>query len=220
MRRFASASYALVSLAVAVLVLSGPPASGAGRPEGPYRVLAGAYSRKDVKTGGGSPVVRAILGDLTISVEFLDPKGREAFVRSIAPGMADPFAVGAGRPEAFSVFRVSFVNQSRSDVQFQPQNVILLTDRKTQDFPVDLTDLYRSAEMAGAADPERVFDRLTPMVFDSHTTIAKGTTLERLLVFGPFPAKWRELRLNFSFLQIGTETRSASFDFHKQPGPG
>jgi len=211
----------LILLAVAALAgAPGPRAVGSAREEGPYRVLAGAYSRKDAKTGTGGTVVRAVLGELTIAVEFLDPGAREAFVRSIAPAMPDPFAARPGRPEAFSVFRVSFTNRSGVDVQFQPQNVVLLTDRKTQEFPVDLTDLYRSAEMAGASDPERVFERLTPMMFDSATTIAKGTSLERLLVFGPFPAKWKDLRLNFSFLQIGTETRTVSFDFHKQPDKG
>jgi len=182
-----------------------------------YRVLAGVYSRKDVKSGAGSPVARAALGELTIAVEFLDPGARAAFVRSIAPAMPDPFAVRPGRPEMYSVFRISFNNRSGSDVQFQPQNVVLLTDRKTQDYPVDLTDLYRGAEMAGLSDPERVFDRLAPMVFDSGTTIARGASLERLLVFGPFPVKWRDLQLHFSFLQIGTETRTVSFNFHKQP---
>ena len=210
----------LLLVVAALAALPGPRAAGSAREEGPYRVLAGAYSRKDVKAGTGGSVVRAVLGELTIAVEFLDPGGREAFVRSVVPAMPDPFSVRPGRPEAFSVFRVSFTNRSGADVQFRPQNVVLLTDRKTQEFPIDLTDLYRSAEMAGASDPERVFERLTPMVFDTATTIAKGTSLERLLVFGPFPAKWKDLRLNFSFLQIGTETRTVSFAFHKQPVRG
>jgi len=211
MRRVPPAVLALLAVAAGLYALAAP------RDTDSYRVLAGVYSRKDVKAGTGNPVARAALGELTIAVEYLEPGARAAFVRAIAPAMPDPFAVRPGRPEMYSVFRVSFNNRSGSDVQFQPKNVVLLTDRKTQDFPVDLTDLYRGAEMAGLSDPERVFDRLAPIVFDSGTTIARGTSLERLLVFGPFPAKWRDLQLHFSFLQIGTETRTVSFNFHKQP---
>jgi hypothetical protein len=211
MRRVPPAVLALLAVAAGSSALAAP------RDTDSYRVLAGVYSRKDVKAGAGNPVARAALGELTIAVEYLDPGARAAFVRAIAPAMPDPFAVRPGRPEIYSAFRVSFNNRSGSDVQFQPKNVVLLTDRKTQDFAVDLTDLYRGAEMAGLSDPERVFDRLAPIVFDSGTTIARGTSLERLLVFGPFPAKWRDLQLHFSFLQIGTETRTVSFNFHKQP---
>jgi hypothetical protein len=213
-----AASDLFVPCVLALLaVAAGSSALAAPRDTDSYRVLAGVYSRKDVKSGAGNPVARAALGELTIAVEYLEPGARAAFVRSIAPAMPDPFAVRPGRPEMYSAFRVSFNNRSGSDVQFQPKNVVLLTDRKTQDFPVDLTDLYRGAEMAGLSDPERVFDRLAPIVFDSGTTIARGKSLERLLVFGPFPAKWRDLQLHFSFLQIGTETRTVSFNFHKQP---
>ncbi len=211
MRRVPPAVLALLAIAASSSALAAP------RDTDSYRVLAGVYSRKDVKAGAGNPVARAALGELTIAVKYLEPGARAAFVRAIAPAMPDPFAVRPGRPEMYSVFRVSFNNRSGSDIQFQPKNVVLLTDRKTQDFPVDLTDLYRGAEMAGLSDPERVFDGLAPIVFDSGTTIARGTSLERLLVFGPFPAKWRDLQLHFSFLQIGTETRTVSFNFHKQP---
>lgn len=189
----------------------------ATRGTGSYRVLAGTYSKKDGKTGAGSPVARAALGGLTIVVEFLEPGARAEFVRSRAPGSPDPFAVRPGGPEKYSIFRVSFSNRSAADVQFQPQNVVLQTDGDTQDHPIDLTDLYRGAEEAGLSDPDRVFQSLGPIVFDSGTTIPQGTSLERLLVFGPFPAKWKGLQLHFSFLQIGTETRSVSFNFHKQP---
>jgi hypothetical protein len=219
MRRVASAASVLLMPCVVAMLApaAGGSALAAPRDTGSYRVLAGIYSRKDIKAGAGNPVARAALGELTIAVEFLEPGARAAFVRSIAPAMPDPFAVRPGHPEMYSVFRVSFSNRSGADVQFQPKNVVLLTDRKTQDFPVDLTDLYRGAEVAGLADPERVFERLAPIVFDSGATIAKGTSLERLLVFGPFPAKWKDLQLHFSFLQIGTETRTVSFNFHKQP---
>ena len=220
MRRVPSAVSVLFLPCVlaALAPVTGGPALASSHDTGSYRVLSGVYSKKDVKAGTGNPVDRAAIGELTIAVEFLEPAARAAFVHSIVPAMPDPFAARPGHPEAYSVFRVSFNNRTGADVQFQPNNVVLVTDRKSQVFPIDLTDLYRGAELDGVSNPERVFDNLAPIVFDSGTTIPKGTSLERLLVFGPFPAKWKDLQLHFSFLQIGTQTHTLSFSFHKQPG--
>lgn len=200
-----------------LLPAAGEPAGAVTKDQGPYLVIPGPYSRKSARTGPGDPVARAALLGVTIAVEYLQPADRAAFVKSIDPSMQDPFAARPGRPEAYSAFRVAIDNGSRADVQFQAGNVVLITDAKTQDFPVDLTDLYRGAEQAGLADPEQMIDRIAPLVFDSHTTIARGTKVARLLVFGPLPQKWKDLQLHFSFLEIGTETHTVSFRFHKQP---
>jgi hypothetical protein len=204
---------ALVSLALVAAGRTGASSND----EAPYRVLAGPYSKKEAKEGTAHTEARTRIDLLGISVEFLGPEERAAFVRSIDPTAPDPFASRPGRPASFSTFRVIFDNRSTADVQFQPGNVIMLTDRKTQDFPVDLTDLYRLAAEVGVADPEKTIDRIAPIMFDSSTTIPAGRRLARLLVFGPFPAKWKQLQLHFSFLQIGTQTREATFHFHKQP---
>src|SRR5258705_2723650 len=134
-------AFAAASIA---LLLSGA-AGASSRDAGPYRVLAGPYSRKDVKAGVGRPEARAALKGLIITVEFLDPEARAAFVKSVAPSMPDPFATRPGQPEIYSAFRVGFDNRSPFDVQFQAGNVVMITDRKTQSFAVDLTDLYRVA---------------------------------------------------------------------------
>jgi len=200
-----------------IAAILGGPVGASSRDPSPYRILAGPYSKKDAKNGVGHSAAHAALRGLAITVEFLEPEARAAFVKSIDPSLSDPFAARAGRPEIYSAFRVAFDNRSSADVQFQAGNVVMITNRKTQGFPVDLTDLYRVAAEVGMADPETAIDRIAPIIFDSSTTIPKGKRLERLLVFGPFPAKWKELQLHFSFLQIGTETHTASFNFHKQP---
>jgi hypothetical protein len=218
MRRVCASFLLLLPAALACLLPAAVARAGAvSSDEAPYLVIPGPYSRKSAKTGPGDPVARAALLGVTIAVEFLPPADRATFVKSIDPGMQDPFAARPGRPEAYSAFRVAIDNRSGADVQFQAGNVVLITDAKTQDFPVDLTDLYRGAEQAGMADPERMIDRIAPLVFDSHTTIARGTKVARLLVFGPLPKKWKDLQVHFSFLEIGTETHTVSFRFHKQP---
>src|SRR5262245_24147945 len=144
------------------------------------RVLAGPYSRKQAKTGGGTPVSRNRLGGLGIEMEYLDPSARAAFLRARNPALGDPFGVRPGRPQKYSVFRVAFDNGSTTDVQFQAGNVILILDGKHPDYAVDLTDLYRVAAEAGLPDPEGAVDRVAPIVFDSSTTISQGARVERL----------------------------------------
>jgi len=219
MRRVPSPAVVLFRAAawVSLAFVVGVPAVASSRDEAPYRVLAGPYSKKDAKAGLDHSEARAKIELLGITVEFLAPEARAAFVKSIDPSAPDPFATRPGRPEIYSAFRVVFDNRSSTDVQFQAGNVVLLTDRKTQDFPVDLTDLYRVAAEVGVADPEAAIDRIAPLMFDSSTTIPAGRRVARLLVFGPFPPKWKELQLHFSFLQIGTQTHEATFHFHKQP---
>src|SRR5438094_1820197 len=152
-----------IALASLALVLAGS-AGASSRDHLPYRILAGPYSRKDVKSGAGQPLARAMLRGLVIKVEYLEPGARAAFVRSIAPAVPDPFTAPPGRPETYSAFRVAFENRSTADVMFQAGNVVMLTDRKTQDFPVDLTDLYRAAAEVGVVDPEGTIDRIAPII--------------------------------------------------------
>ncbi|HEV8700999.1 MAG TPA: hypothetical protein VGV60_06980 [Candidatus Polarisedimenticolia bacterium] len=188
----------------------------AAKDTGPFRILAGPYSRKAVGSGSGAATSRFTIKGLTITVEFLEPESRASFLRKAASGASDPFAVPPGRPQIYHAVRVAFDNQSKADVIFQAGNVVLLTDRKEPEYAIDLTDLYRAAAR-GDGDPEGVFDQLAPAIFDSSTEIPKGRTIERLLVFGPLRTRWKELRLNFSYLQIGSETHSVSFLFHRQP---
>ena len=206
----------VTSFALLASLLAVQAAIGRSSEPVPFRILAGPYSRHTAKTGEGKPIVRERLGGLTVSVEFLEPEARAAFVKSIAGGLPDPFASPPGHPPRYNVFRVAFENGSGVDVQFQPGNVILITDRKDQAFPIDLTDLYRIAVQASLPDPEGAIDRIAPLVYDSSMTIPNGARVERLLVFGPFPEKWKDMQVYFSYLQIGTATRTAAFPFHKQ----
>jgi hypothetical protein len=192
----------------------------AAKPASTYRILAGPYDKK-AAPGSGARVTRFSLKGLTVEAEFLEPAERAAFIRRIDPGAADPFAVASGRLELFHAFRMEFDNKSSLPVTFQAGNVLLVTDRNEQQFAIDLTDLYRRAVNTEAVDPEAVnpetaIAQAARYIFDSSTTIPAGTTLSRLLVFGPLPETWKEFRLHVSFLQIGAQTHTLSFAFHRQ----
>jgi len=192
----------------------------AGKPDRAYRILAGPYDKKAVP-GAGPSVTRFSLKGLTVEAEFLEPAERAAFIRRLDPGAADPFAVAPGRPELFHAFRMAFDNRSSLPVTFQAGNVLLVTDKNEQQFAVDLTDLYRRAVNTEAVNPEAVspetaIEQAARYIFDSSTTIPAGSELSRLLVFGPLPETWKEFRLHVSFLQIGAQTHTLSFAFHRQ----
>ena len=99
---------------------------------------------------------------------------------------------------------------------FQPGNVVLITDRKHQGFPIDITDLYLQAERAGVGDAQRAVNKVVELMFDSSTTIRSGRKMERLLVFRQLPEKGKELVMHFSYFQIHAETHTLSFTYHKQ----
>jgi hypothetical protein len=203
----------LISCLVVALPCPTPPARAAS--PRPFRIVPGPYDRKAADPAGVPEASRYSIQGLTVQATLLDPPARAAFVRALAVTGPDPFASPPGRPEAYTTFRVDFDNHGTEPVTFQPGNVLLITDRREQQFPIDLTDLYRLAARAGVADPQAMMERAAPLIFDSSTTIAGGTRVSRLLLFGPLPERWKEFRLHVSFLQIGSETHTLSFAFHK-----
>jgi hypothetical protein len=178
--------------------------------------VPGPYVKKEDPDRPPPAASRFALEGLTVTVELLDDAARAAFIRSIEPRSRDPFASPPGGPALFHAFRVVFENGTGSAISFQPGNVVLATDRNDQQFPIDLPDIYMEVARAGKADPDAAMAEVQPLIFDSSTTIPNGRRLERMLVFGPLPEKWKEFHLLFSFLQIGTETHTLTFTFHKQ----
>jgi hypothetical protein len=151
-----------------------------------------------------------------VSVEYADAAKRAEYLRSIDPALGDPFATGPGGRERALTFLIGFANDSRQVAVFQPGNVALLPDRGDRSFPLDMTDLYMSAERAGIEDLQQVIDRSSRIMFDSSTSIPSGGRVTRLLAFRPIEGDWRQIQVLFSYLQIGSETHSLSFSFHKE----
>jgi len=186
----------------------------------PYRLVAGSLPKKPSKdhpAPPSTPQASTNLKGLTVTLEYADAARRAAFLKSVDPELKDPFASRPGSLEPAIVFVVGFDNQSRGDVQFQPGNVVLVSNHGDRAFPIDLTDVYLGAERAGGDDLERVIDRTTKILFDSATTIPGGAHRARLIAFRQLEgSKWKELQIHFSFLQIEGETHTLSFVFHKE----
>jgi hypothetical protein len=226
--RPAAALLVAAALAVSAALLDARgPAAAAAKPVPRYRIAAGAAPKKDPPKDAPAPpattIASSTIKGVTVSVEYADAARRAAFLQTVDPNLIDPFAAAPGKPERALVFVVGFENDTKGEVQFQPGNVMLITDHGDHDYPLDLTDIYIGAERAGDQDLEHVIDRTTRVLFDSATTIPPGAHRARLLAFKPLEnPKWRQFQLQFAFIQIAGETHTLSFAFHKQilePGP-
>lgn len=214
---FVSAAVLVVSAASSLLL---DPALAA-KPVPKARIVAGAAPKKAPPKGSPAPPVTTIaqttIKGVTVSVEYADAARRAEYLKTVDPKLTDPFAPPPGKPERALVFVVGFQNDTDGEVQFQPGNVMLVTDRGDHDYPMDLTDIYIGAERAGDKNLENVIDRTTSVMFDSATTIPPGAHSARLLAFKPLESpNWKQFSLQFAFIQIAGETHSVSFAFHKQ----
>ena len=217
--RTAAALVAATAFAAAFFAPASPAI--AAKPAPKYRIVAGTAPKKDPPRKSAPPpattVARVMMKGVTVSVEYADAARRAEFLKTMDPNLVDPFAPVPGKADRALVFVVGFENDTDGEVQFQPGNVVLRTDRGDQDHPLDLTDVYLGAERAKNQDLENVIDRTTRVMFDSATTIPPGGRRARLLAFAPLEnPKWKQFQLHFSFLQIAGETESMSFTFHKQ----
>ena len=206
----------LLPVALAAGMVGALP-SVAAKPEPPYRIVVGSPVKKKAPDAPpGTTLARTNIKGLDITIEYADARRRGEFLKSLGPDGTDPFAVPPGRPDRSLTFVITFDNQSPRDAVFQPGNVALLTDRGHRGFPLDFSDFYMRAERAGVEDLQRVVDRATTVLFDGSTSIPSGARAARMLAFGPIEGKWKQFQVHFAFLQVGTETHSASFTFSKE----
>jgi len=218
---------ALVTFVPALPLLPGTSTAGlalaaTGKSAPVYDIFAGAYIKPDKKAppSPGARIVRSNLKGLAVSVEYATPARRAEFLKTLGEAMDDPFAPASGRPDRVVAFIVTFNNQGREQVVFNPGNVALVTDHNERSFPLDMTDMYRAAEQKGVDDLQAVIDRSSAVMFDSSTVIPSGSGLARLVVFKPIEGKWKQFQVHFSFLQVGKDTHSLSFTFHKREANG
>ena len=217
---------AFIAVAVATAILFSaafPLPAGASKPEKPYVVYAGVYT-KPQKNAPPPPKVKTtktFLKGLTVTVEVADQVRRAEYLRSVDPGMGDLFPSRPGRPDQRLAFIVTLANAGPEAVVFNPGNIALVTDRGEHVFPLDQSDFYMAAEQAKVADLQRVLDRTSQVLFDQSVSLPPGNDVTRIVLFKALEStKWKQLQVHFSYVQIGTETHTLTFSFHKQEEEG
>ncbi len=217
---------AVIAVAVATAIVfsaAGVLPTDAAKPEKPYTVYAGAYTKPPKKGDPPPPKVKtakSYLKGLTVTVEVADQTRRTEYLRSVDPGMGDLFPARAGRPDKRLAFIVTLANAGPDPVVFNPGNIALATDQGEHVFPLDQSDFYMAAEQAKVADLQRVLDRTSMVLFDQSVSLRPGEGLTRIVLFKALEAKWKQLQVHFSYVQIGSETHTLTFSFHKQEEEG
>ena len=210
----------VVAVAIATAVLFCDAAVrpiAAAKPEKPYTVYAGAYVKPQKgETPPKVKVTKSFLKGLTVTVEVADQARRTEFLTSIDPGMGDLFPARAGRPDRRLAFIVTLENAGPEMVVFNPGNIAMATDKAEHVFPLDQADFYMAAEAAKVADLQRVLYRTSQVLFEQSVAIRPGEGVTRLVLFKALESKWQQLQVHFSYVQIGSDTHTMSFSFHKQ----
>lgn len=209
---------AAVAIAAAVLFCDAAIRPiAAAKPEKPYTVYAGAYVKpKKGETPPKVKVTKSYLKGLAVTVEVADQARRTEFLTSIDPGMGDLFPARAGRPDRRLAFIVTLENSGPEMVVFNPGNIAMATDKAEHVFPLDQADFYMAAEAAKVADLQRVLDRTSQVLFEQSVALRPGEGVTRLVLFKALESKWQQLQVHFSYVQIGSDTHTMSFSFHKQ----
>jgi hypothetical protein len=217
-------SPAVVAVAVATAFLFSAVLRpiAAAKPEKPYVVYAGAF----VKPKKGEPAppkvktTKSFMKGLTVTVESADQVRRNEYLRSVDPGMGDLFPAQRGRPDRRLAFIVTFANSGPETVVFNPGNIALATDQGEHVFPLDQADFYMAAEQARVEDLQRVLDRTSMVLFDQSVSLRPGEGVTRIVLSKALENKWKQLQVHFSYVQIGSETHTLTFSFHKQEMEG
>ena len=212
---------AVIAVAVATAILFSAVTvrpTPAAKPEAPYTVYAGAWTKPN-KGEAPPPKVKTsktYLKGLTVTVEVADQVRRAEYLRAVDPGMGDIFPARAGRPDRRLAFIVTLANAGPDTVVFNPGNIALATDKGEHVFPLDQSDFYMAAEQAKVEDLQRVLDRTSQVLFDQSVQLRPGENVTRIVLFKALEAKWKQLQVHFSYVQIGSETHTLTFSFHKQ----
>ncbi|MEE8111708.1 MAG: hypothetical protein V3T54_03145 [Acidobacteriota bacterium] len=156
---------------------------------------------------------------LEIRVRFLDTSGRLAFLEERQPTFPDFFASDGLFPEEYQFFRVDLKNSGEEKVTFHPGNVVVITNKNDQEFPLDYTDFYRRLTRKGGKT-EKHLKQVPSLFYDGSLTLRPGESTSKLLAFPAPRRKWKRLQLYVSFLQLGTESHSFRFPFSRQAGAG
>jgi len=121
---------------------------------------------------------------------------------------ADSFDLLASRGVPCLVVLAEVRNDSQEPLSFNPQNILLVTDRPDLVAPLDDTRAWEELREAGLPADSLLPD-IQKVIYDTALTLKPGQSVSRLLAY-PLPKPgFRRARMDFSFFAIGP----ASFSF-------
>ena len=132
----------------------------------------------------------------TARLTRLDDAGRRAFLVEKAGAFTDPFASTDPRSVGFLTFLLELESRTEGTLVFQPQNCILVTNRKEFRYPLDLPTIESSFGLLEQEVPQS-YRQARPALFDGERVLLRGERASGLLVYRGIDAKTRSFVVEF-----------------------
>ncbi len=152
---------------------------------------------------------------VAFDIQFLDPAARREVIEAALGRDVDllPGRIDDRRP-GFLVFVLKVENGSEADVNFNPTQTRLATEKGDMEFALDYTAFYELARRMEGQAP--TFDEVGSIAFDRTILIRPGGSVRKLLAFeAPREDRWRTLEVRLHGVTVGTAEVDVVFPFRK-----
>lgn len=204
------------------LVFDTNATEGGGRSPGRAKAHAVGVMPAAVSVTVRSETAAAVVADgFEVTLDLVAGEERRRFVSAALGRDLDPFetldrlqkeldvaAAGSGRPgvSGFSMVTVlmSVRNKSGGTLVFNPQNIVLMTDRPDFLEPLDATRAYELFRAAGL-QPDEFMSDLHRALYDTSPSLRPGESVSGLLAYAKPRPEIKKATLDFSFFSIDSE---------------
>jgi len=190
--------------------LAGAAAAAAPKPY----VISGALLNADKKWEAREVMGRQVAG-VDFEMKYLDPAATRAAISrglgrevDLLPGKVDEGRVG------YLVFLAQVVNNSKTEVIFNPNMARMITDKGDYKIALDYSGIYEAANRLGPQAPS--LDELAALFFDRSMSLKPGGSARKLLAFvAPTEDRFKQLEVIFAEITFGDKPMDVAFTFRK-----
>ncbi|HET6373974.1 MAG TPA: hypothetical protein VFG76_11750 [Candidatus Polarisedimenticolia bacterium] len=198
------------ALALGLTLLTLAPVHAAQKP---YRISA--TLRDDAGKWQPTDVLTEKRLNAMFQIRFLEPEARPGVLKQ-ALGRELDFLPGrtGERSPGFLVFVLQIENASTEDINFNPTQARLASNKGDVKFALDYSALYEVASRMGPSGPS--LDELAQAVFDRAVRISPGGSVRKLIVFdAPRDDVYRDFEVRLHEVNVGTTAVDVVFPFRK-----
>src|SRR5262245_4852672 len=181
----------------------------------PYRI-AGAVRGED-KEWKQVEVLEETSRGVAAQIRYLAPEGRVSAMQSAVHTSLEIFpgrAVEKGGHPGYIVFVLEMANQTTDDVEFNPGQARMTTEKGDMKFALDYTAVHERLRSLGPGAPE--VDDVAAAVFDRNVTLKPGGSVRKLLVFdAPREDTFKTIQVRLVEINVASEPTGFLFPFRK-----
>lgn len=154
--------------------------------------------------------------DVTIHLRQVDDTERRNFIGHVTGLSIDPFAGPDDQPPRFLSYLVHVENRGKEELEFNPINSWLTTNRKQILYPIGLTDLLSMYHEGGLELPES-YEKVGPALLEQARAIAAGASLSGLLVYHVVDPRTKSYQIDIELTR--TNGKAVLFAAHYRRPP-